>query len=171
LRNLIYSLVASLAVVLILVTVVVRPDPEQTGAVNYHDIAQRSQVDSAEVLIDPELPAAWTANAASLTKAADGVSTWHVGFITPEYEYIGVKQGIEANQTWVSGQLDEHLPTGTMTVAGLEWTVYDYRESEDPGNLAFAMVSTLGASDVVLYGTAPTTEFELLATEIVEQER
>ncbi|MEG0162069.1 MAG: DUF4245 family protein, partial [Aurantimicrobium sp.] len=54
----------------------------------------------------------------------------------------------------------------TVTIDGQQWTVYDNRSMNDAGNVEYAMVTTLGRSTVVLYGTADDAEFEQLATSI-----
>lgn len=173
LRNLIYSLIATLAIVLLLVVVVVRPDPTIIEPTDYQTIAAEAQVDSEVPLIAPDLPAGFTSNNAELTTATDGVSTWYVGLITPSKEFIGFTQGIESNPTWIAQQLDQHLPTGTDSIEGIDWDVYDYRDAEDPGNLAFAMVATFGDESVdatgtsyVLFGTADSNEFRTVAASI-----
>lgn len=171
LRNLIYSLIATLIVVLVLVAVVVRPNPDARGTVDYQRVASESQVNASVPLAAPELPETWTANDASLTTGADKVVTWYVGFITPKSEFIAMKQGIAANDTWVSQQLNELSPTGTTVVDGVTWDVYDHRDAKDPGNYAYALVAASGPDTYVLYGTAATTEFETLATSIVEGQK
>ena len=169
LRNLIYSLIATLVVVLVLVAVVVRPNPEARGTVDYHQVAADAQVDSAVDLADPELADAWSANDASLTTSADGISTWYVGFITPESQFISLKQGIAANETWVSQQLEQLAPTSVTEVGGLTWDVYDDRDGDDPGNLAYSLVTTVDGTSYVLSGTADDAEFTELATQIAEE--
>lgn len=173
LRNLIYSLVATLALVLLLVVVVVRPDPTVLEPIDYQTVAAEAQVDSDVPLIAPELPSGYTSNSAELTTSADGVSSWYVGLVTPSNEFVGFTQGIESNPTWIAQQLDQHLPTGTDTVDGVVWDIYDYRDSSDPGNLAFAMVATFGDGNVsadgtsyVLFGTADSNEFRTVAASI-----
>jgi hypothetical protein len=168
LRNLVYSLVATLVVVLVLVAVVVRPNPDARGTVDYHQVATDAQVDADVPLSNPDLPDTWTANDASLTTSTDGISTWYIGFITPDSQFISLKQGIAANETWVAQQLDLLAPTSTTDVGGLTWDVYDNREGKDPGNLAYSMVTTVDGTSYVLSGTADTDEFTDLATDIAE---
>ena len=188
-RNLIYSLIATLILVLVIVAVVVRPAPEESPAIDYHAIAADSQVSSSIPLVDPNLPPSFTSNSAELTNSADGVSTWYIGLITPTDEFIGVTQGINANPTWVSQQLEERTPTGTETIDGRIWDVYDHRDEKDPGNLAYAMVATFAGvepgddttgqvsangTSYILFGTADSNEFRTVAasvgTELTEAE-
>lgn len=162
--NLVLSLAACLAVVLVLVLVVVRPNVSNQPDVDYRQVASEAQPGIATPLATPKLPTEWSANAARLdAEAADGVTSWYIGFITPNQQFIALRQGLDGNATWVANQVDNARPTGTRTIAGTTWDVYDQRTKHDPGNLAYAMSTTSGTSSYVLYGTAQTTEFTALA--------
>ena len=168
LLNLIVATLASLAIVLFLVVVVVRPAPEQTAAIDYATIAAEAQGGSSEPLVVPALPQGWTANAARFDRRSE-VLTWYIGFVTPRSEFIAFNQGIDANTTWQAAVLDGSEATGETTIGGIRWTVYDHRAADDPGNHAYALSGTVGASTFVLHGTAPDAEFEALATTIAAE--
>ena len=159
-RNLIWALVATLIVVLFLVLVVVRPEFQTADPIDYGTVASQAQADAP--LAAPVLPTGWSANRADLTKSGD-IQVWYVGFITPSDQFIALNQGIDANPTWVDNLLDSAKPSGAVTIDGTEWTVYDRRTSDDPGNLAYALVTEAGESTYVLHGTASDDEFALLA--------
>ncbi len=168
--NLVIALAASLLVVFVIVVVVVRPD--QAGppkAVDWSSVARDAQQSVSTKLVDPRLPKTWSANRAELVDAKsspDGIASWQIGFITPSTQYIGLVQGIKADATWVSSQLQQKKATGDASFGGFRWQVYDHRSDDHPGNLAYALVTTVGDSTVVLAGTASDGEFATLATEI-----
>jgi len=162
--NLVLALAASLAIVLVLVLVVVRPTQPPRAAIDYAAVAAQEQPGVDEPLASPTLPPEWTANAATLDTGTDDITTWSIGFITPEDQFIALRQGIDANPAWLANRLDKLSPTGTEVIDGVEWAVYDNRDSRDPGNLAYAMSTTSGLSSFALYGTAETAEFLTLAT-------
>jgi Protein of unknown function (DUF4245) len=161
--NLLLSIGASLVLVLFLVLVVVRPTAQTPSTVDWKRVAAEAQPTVAEPLARPVLGDAWTANNAELATGADGIQTWYVGFITPQEQFIGLTQGIAANPTWVANQVAAKVATGTETIDGTTWTVFDYRASKDSGNLAFAMTADIAYSSIVLFGTASTAEFDSLA--------
>ena len=161
-RNLIWALVATLIVVLFLVLVVVRPDLQAADPVDFGTVASQAQPGIDETLAAPVLPSGWTSNRADLTKSGD-IPVWYIGFITPSDQFIALNQGVNANATWVDNLLDRAKPTGSTIIDGTEWTVYDHRSSDDPGNLAYALVTVAGDSTYVLHGTASDGEFALLA--------
>ncbi|WP_144766262.1 DUF4245 domain-containing protein [Curtobacterium sp. 9128] len=168
--NLVLALIASFGIVLFLVAVVARPESTVDRDVDYRQVA--SQADVAGVtLAAPPLPRTYSANRADFTdKTADGVRIWTVGFLTPDKQYVGLHQGIDANPTWVANQLDQHAATGTRSIGGTKWTVYDRRdEGRDAGNQAYSLVATFGRSTVVLAGTADDASFRTIASGVAEQ--
>lgn len=164
-RNLIWALVATLIVVLFLVLVVVRPDVQAADPVDFGTVASQAQPGVDATLAAPVLPSGWSSNRADLTTSGD-IPVWYVGLITPSDQFIALNQGINANGTWVDNLLERAQPTGDVTIDGVAWTVYDHRDADDPGNLAYALVTVVGDSTYVLHGTASDGEFALLAQAI-----
>jgi hypothetical protein len=169
LLNLVLALGASLLVVLVIVLIVPRSDAPMEPDIDVAPIAEQAQIASDDPLAVPELPEGWRANAAELrTSTVDGVTAWYVGYLTPSDEYIGMYQGLEANPTWVAGLLERTLASGTTTIDGIEWTVYDNRDSgDDVGNARYGLTTEAGGSTFVLLGTATPEEFLTLATALV----
>ena len=73
------------------------------------------------------------------------------------------------NETWIAAQLEGAHATGSTGIAGINWKVYDQRARPDTGNLAYAMSATRESSSYVLYGTAQTSEFEVLAKALAQE--
>ena len=168
LLNLVVALLGSLLVVVFLVSVVVRPAPEASDGIDFVAVAEEAQGGADAPLLAPVLPPGWTANDARFQTTAQ-VPTWYVGFLTPGEQYIGLDQGIGANPTWQATLLDNAEQTGTVTIDGIPWTVFDQRDAQDPGNFAYSLATTHGDSTVLLHGTAEDDEFVLLATAIAAQ--
>lgn len=168
--NLMLALVASLGIVLLVVLVAARPSVDSTPQVDYQKLAADAQPTVSAPLARPILPDNWSANSAKLHTGADGVVTWYVGFITPTPQYIGLTQGLKANPTWIATQLNNSRSTGTETISGLTWTVYDQRgSSKAQGNDNYALVTTIDGSSLVLHGSADTAEFRTLAMALATQ--
>jgi hypothetical protein len=167
-RNLVGSLVASLAVVAVIVLIVPRSDTPIERDVDVASIAAQAQVGLEQELAVPELPEGWRSNDASLRQSeADGVTAWYAGYLTPSDEYAGMYQGLGANPTWTADLLANTVASGVVTIDGVEWTVYDNRESDaDVGNARYGLVTEAGESTFVLLGTAAPEEFETLARAI-----
>ncbi|MEP6480994.1 MAG: DUF4245 domain-containing protein [Rhodoglobus sp.] len=163
--NLVVALVASLGIVLFLVVVVVRPTPSAAPAIDYASIGADAQQSTSQPLVIPALPAGWSANNAEFGKKSE-VLDWYIGFVTPSTQFVAFDQGIDANATWLAAQLNNSKSTGSTTIDGLSWLVYDRRSESNTGNYNYSMSAIVGSSTIVLHGTAPTSEFELLAASI-----
>lgn len=163
--SLIGATIASLAIVLFLAVPVMRSGPAPFESVDYRAVAAEARAPGDEPLIAPALPTGWSANSAE-NRTTEQVPTWYIGFVTPKTQFIAVEQGIGANPTWLAAVLDRGQPTGTTTIGGLTWSVYDRRASKDAGNFAYSLSTTVGGSTVVLHGTAVDAEFEVLAAAI-----
>lgn len=166
-NNLVYSLLVTVGLVAVIYFLVPRADGETNWQVDYVAQSEIASTSLGESLLVPAMPEQWRANAAELRNATNGqVTSWYIGFITPSDKFIAFNEAFDANETWVANELKEYPATGTVTIDGQQWTVYDNRSMNDAGNVEYAMVTTLGRSTVVLYGTADDAEFEQLATSI-----
>ncbi len=162
--NLVFALLASLGVVALVVLVVVRPSSIPRDPIDYAAVAADAQGSVDVPLVVPDLPAGWTANRAELeTGTGDGIDSWQIGLLTPGEQYIGLVQGVRVDQRWVSEQTGDAEATDRLTIGDRVWQIYDRRDVEDPGNLAYAMTTTDGDATIVLGGTATDAEFEVLA--------
>jgi hypothetical protein len=173
-NNLVYSLLATLALVAVIVLIVPRGNPSATKpAVDYPAIAQQAQGTEPDPLLVPKLPSGWKSNNAELrTKTSDGVDSWYVGFVTPAQQFIGVTQGFAANDSWVSDQVNKSRIAGTREIDGVTWDVYDNRTSgSDDGNVEYALTTTSGDSTIIVFGTAEDAEFRTMATSLADQIR
>lgn len=168
--NLVLALLASLGVVALIFLVVVRPQSVEREPVDWAANARDAQSEFDVPLVAPSLPEGWTANRAEAGgDGADGVQTWRIGFLTPSGQYIGLVQGVDANDTWVSQQTVQAEATDRILIGGTGWTAYDRRDVDDPGNVAYALVATFDRSTVVLGGTATDDEFATLAEAVTAE--
>jgi hypothetical protein len=167
--NLVIALLASLAVVAVIVLVVVRPQTVERDPVDYAAVAVDAQRQVDAPLAVPRLPEGWSANRAEFERVGDGISNWEIGFLTPSGEYIGFVQGVGADDRWVSDETAEAQATDLIEIDGTGWNVYDRRDVPDPGNLAYILVGTFDPSVVVLGGTASDEEFRVLAEAVSAQ--
>ncbi|HEY8281629.1 MAG TPA: DUF4245 domain-containing protein [Leifsonia sp.] len=165
-NNLVYSLIATVALVAVIVLVVPRGNPTASApAVDYAAVAAQGQGSEPDRLLVPRLPSGWTSNNAELrTRTPDGVDSWYVGLLTPGKQYIGITQGFTANESWTSEQVNRSMIKGTRTIDGVRWDVYDNRTSStDNGNVAYALATTAGKSSIVVFGTAADADFRTVA--------
>jgi hypothetical protein len=172
-RNLILALLASLAVVLFVVLVVIRPDNTSVKYVNYRSVAASAQPSVSQPLVAPALPATWKSNSAVLKDGDGDGTTWYVGLITPKQQFIAIEEGISTGDTWFGSLLGKAQPTGHATIAGVRWTIYDQRTTADSGNFQYSLTATVAHIHFVLHGSAAGTahvpaEYAQVATGVAQ---
>jgi hypothetical protein len=94
------------------------------------------------------------------------VREWYVGFLTDSEGFIALVQGFDTNPTWLNDTLQGATGAQTVTIAGVEWSLYDRRGLDAVGNRQYALVTEGAESTIVLYGTASEDEFALVATAV-----
>lgn len=161
-RNLILALLASLAIVLFVVLVVVRPSTNLVATVNYRSVAAQAQQTETVRLASPSLPKSWSANDAELKAGPGSAQTWYIGFITPQHQFIALEQGIGRTSAWFGSVIGAVHSTGHVTIDGIRWTIYDQRTNSSAGNFGYSMTATIGASRFILHGSADNSEFQTL---------
>lgn len=175
-NNLIYSLLACGALVLIMVLITPRPTENLVKPVDYQSVASQVADSSGFPVVAPALLGhGWYSNSARWnSKTADGVDNWYVGFVGPNNQYLGITQGYATNPTWVVLQLKGNLPTGATTIGGLRWTVWQSTTKNDPAKTRdYALVTDVKSGDrtdqVLVYGTAGKAEFKKFAALVAER--
>jgi hypothetical protein len=170
-NNLVYSLLATLVTVLVLVLIVPRSDTPLDRDVDFAAVAAQVQPSVSEQLVVPVLPPGWRANTAEWRAgASDDVANWYIGLLTAQNEFIGLTQAVDANPTWLAGQLNKASPSATVTIDGIVWDVYrNPAKAEDQGNFESALVTEAGANTYLLIGTADDEELAIVAGALSEQ--
>lgn len=170
--NLLWALGATLLIALVLVLLVTRPDQPIPGSPQLADIDVAATASQAASTLgaSPVVPDidGWVANAARLESPTGDVTSWYVGQLTQDGDFIGLRQGVDANPTWVAQQVAAARQTGERTIAGVVWDEYDRRATDPTGITAFSLVAEIGASTIVLFGTANDDDFDALAASVVE---
>ncbi len=176
-NNLVFSLLVSVALMILLVLIVPRgTDQWSDYSVNVAEAASQNASAAGVPLIAPQVDDTWLAKQAHIRpqKAGD-ITEWYIGYTTENEAYAAVSQsftssGQPVNETWVSQQLEGQDPTGTETIGGLTWTVYDHPErSHDESNVVFGMQTQVGAMTVLVYGTDRPEVLRMLAAEVANQ--
>lgn len=170
-KNLLWALAATIGVAAVLVLLSSRPDAPIAGSPQLADIdVATTAAEAAPSLgVTPAVPEleGWGANAARLEASTDDVTSWYVGYLTPDGDYVGMRQGVDANPTWVSQQVSAARTTGDRTIAGVHWSEYDRRSTDPTGINSYSLVATIDASTIVLFGTASDDHFDDIATAVV----
>jgi Protein of unknown function (DUF4245) len=93
-----------------------------------------------------------------------------VGFVLPRSEFLSYTEGLNGNGTWLADVLGSAPAGGTTTIGGRTWRVYDQRRlGEAAGNVAYALATRIGTTDLVVAGTATPAETRSLAAALAAE--
>ena len=123
------TMLVVLAFVVLIVLLVPRPGqlPRPQVDVGAAVSGVESQIGFRPV-VPTGLPTGWTPNAAQ-TRDADGVKTFHIGYITDKGLYAGVDQAASISKQWLNANDAEGTAVGEVRVDGVRWQQL-YREDQ-----------------------------------------
>lgn len=156
-RNLVWSVLASLGLVALLVIVVVRPDTNLVEEIDWQEVAEQSADQLPGEPVVPMLSDLWSSNRAEVSQEPGADVTWSIGLLGPEDSYVFVDQGFGANDAWVAARVEQSASTGKVLLGyapnQVEWLEYDRRDMDPTGNNAYVVVFEYEDSIVVVGGT------------------
>lgn len=163
-NNLVFSLLATLGMVLLIVLIVPRGSDVWKGhSVDVAKAAAEIAPTAGHPLVVPEVPEGWQAKQAELRSGTGGIAYWYIGYTTVTASggeaYAAVVQAFTADgspvdEAWIAQQLEAQAATGTETVGGFEWTVYDHGDrNADAANMLFGLQTQLEQTSLLVYGT------------------
>ena len=121
-KNMVWGLLACLAVVALIGLVVQRPADEKITPVDYSGrLAAARKVSPYPVLAPEPLPQGWTATSAQATGEPGQPFTWHLGVISDQRRYVGLEQSNGDAQRFLADKVGATVEDGTSTVAGTTW--------------------------------------------------
>jgi len=163
LRSLIISMVVIMVAVLAWVAMVPRVSEINQPAVDVSSVARQVRQETGWAISQPVLPAGWKATNVRFETAADGVRTWHAGYLSPDGQYLSIDQTAAAggSDSWISDRTSRGRTEGTLAAAGKTWL-----KLSAPDILQRSLVSKgTSAPDLatVLSGTAPYAQLARFA--------
>lgn len=168
-RGMVISMAVLLMLILPFLWLAPKPDAQPYRAdVNVSEeagfVAEQAEFTPAA----PELGENWTANYARWeANSQDGVPTWSVGYLSPDYRLVEMVQTAESNPTWLA-QRTELIPvTDQKDLGGIAWDIH-HRDPSGKQEEFTAWVGTLDDSTVILTGKATEGEFEHVAKTLAE---
>ncbi|MDQ1287739.1 MAG: hypothetical protein QG622_1304 [Actinomycetota bacterium] len=121
-RDLVLSLLVIIGMVAVIVALVPFPNSVPRQAV---DVAAAARGSTGRLGFAPavpgSLPSGWTATNVGVRRSADGITTWHIGYLTPDGHYASIEQAAEVTPRWLEIMDSGAVPVGTETVDGTTW--------------------------------------------------
>lgn len=161
--DIVRSMLAVLAVVAVVVLVFARPQGPIERPVDLAGSVADARAAGLDVAA-PRLPAGWRPTGARFAPdTAEGLPTWHVGYLTPDDTYAGVDVTRGATPAWVAGVVgdEDAEASGDRDVAGTPWQVW-----EAPGSSVTGLVHARGDTTTVVSGRASGRQLAVLAAAV-----
>jgi hypothetical protein len=150
-------------VVAVIVLITLRTPGQAVRPIDYTGtLTQVRQAAPFPALAPQGLPAGWRPTSATYdppqTTGLAGVAQWHLGYVTPSDQYVGLEQWNGDLQALLADQLDGPQQTGTVVLAGVPWTRWTSVEGDRRA------LTRTGEGAVIVHGTGSWTELETFAT-------
>lgn len=164
-RNLIAALLVTVGIVAVIYLGVPRGTLADPEPVDVPAAASSASASVGHPLLVPETPSEWRANSARL----EG-SMWRVVYAWPS-GYLRVAQGVDAPEGWAPRQLGNVSPSGSVTIAGIDWDEYVIPSGSRGDTVTYALSTPAGTDTVLIYGAMDAADAATAATGIADQIR
>ena len=169
-NNLLLSLLATAAMVLLVVLIVPRDESSRIPKIDYTAVAIEASKSSGNEIIVPELPGGWWSNKAQwLGQPADAVPRFEVGFVGPKNEYIGETHAFGVNPTWIALSMKDVVLAENYSnpESNFKWEIYKSPVVHEPAKTKDTIwMLQLGDEAIQLYGTGSKNQFAAITQSI-----
>ncbi|WP_137844007.1 DUF4245 family protein [Microbacterium sp. 2FI] len=167
-RNLVAALLATLAVVAVIIFAVPRGTPPEREPIDVASVAAGFAAAEGRTVIAPDAPEDWLVNGASIE--GDGPRAWTIVYV-PDDGWLRVAQGFDADEAWPTRVLSGADVDGTVTIDGVTWDRYDIEDPSRAGNISVALSTQAGPDTIMIYGIADDETLEQAAAAISDDVR
>ncbi|WP_029144565.1 DUF4245 family protein [Microbacterium luticocti] len=169
-RNLIAALLATLAVVAVIVLTGPRGTMDTTAAIDVSAVAHDAASAYGRTVVVPHVPADWRVNSAGIT--GDQQPTFTVVYATgADSGFLRVAQGFDADAAWDARLLRGAGADGTVTIDGIDWTRYAIADPDRNGNITYAIGTDAGPDRILVYGATDAKTAATAAAGLADQIR
>lgn len=166
-RNLLTALFVSLALVLVIVWGVPRGETPERPAIDVAAVAAAAEDAIGQDVVVPEAPEEWRVNAARVESGA--TETWKVTYAPDDSGFLIFTQAFGADETWAAQTLGGAAPTGSTTIDGIVWDVYEFSDPSANANVSYALGTQAGADHVLVYGSTTPERAAAVASLVSDQ--
>ena len=169
-RNLIAALLATLAVVAVIIFAVPRGEPPAREPIDVAAVAQQIEAAEGRTVIVPDAPEEWRVNSAKVDD--DSTRAWTIVYAPAdenERGFLRVAQGFDADPTWATRVLDGADVEDSVTIDGVQWDRYDIDDPSRSGNVSAALSTQAGPDTILIYGSADDETLEQAAAAVSAQ--
>jgi len=92
------------------------------------------------------------------------IPVWHLGYVTPETQYVEVEQSATTKLKFLESRLANTTPAGSVVIDGATWNVYD-------GSAQHVLIRQEKGVTTAVSGTAPLEELKTVAGSLATQKQ
>ena len=169
-RNLVAALLATLAVVVVIIFAVPRGTPPEREPIDVAAVAESIAASEERTVITPEMSDGWVVNNAGI-EGNGSVRAFTVVYAPAGEDqrgFLRVAQGFDADEAWAARVLSGSAPQDTVTIDGITWERYDL-DPDRTGNITVALATDAGTDTVLIYGAAAEKALEETARSVTDQ--
>jgi hypothetical protein len=169
-RNLVAALLATLAVVVVVILAVPRGTPPAREPIDVAAVAERIAASEQRTVITPEMSDGWVVNNASI-EGNGSVRAFTVVYAPAGEDqrgFLRVAQGFDADEAWAARVLSGSAPQDTVIIDGITWDRYEL-DPERTGNISVALAADAGTDTVLIYGAVGEKALEETARSVTDQ--
>jgi hypothetical protein len=174
-KNMIYSMLAVLVVAFAWWSLMPNPDEPQRRPAEVEQAAGFAAREADWPVWSPVgLPETWSGTSVSYA-TIDGVPTWRMGWVSPQTEYVALRQTVDPPESWsgeVLRDLEQQGPVALQGPAGeQDWDVYTGVDRNGVPEVALVLAPTPDQpATTIVHGTADVPEIAVFveALEVAE---
>ncbi|WOF24383.1 DUF4245 family protein [Microbacterium betulae] len=166
-RNLLTALFVSLVVVVVIVWGVPRGETPERPEIDVAGVAANAEESIGRDVVVPDAPESWRVNDARIEAGAP--ESWKITYAPEDAGFIVLSQAFDADGTWAARSLGGAAPTGSVTIDGIVWDVYEFSDPAANANISYALGTQAGADHVLVYGST-TPELAADAASLVSDQ-
>lgn len=162
-RNMVWSVLAVLGIVLAWWSITFNPQESQRRAPEVTQTATYVAQEADWPVWVPELGEGWTPTVVWFDPIED-VQTWHVSYTSPQGRYVALHQAADVTPEWMATVLKGADEVGTVDLGGpageQSWTQWRGAPDSNAEHGYVLGPEQTGGTTVALHGTATQEEFE-----------
>lgn len=168
-RNLVAALIATLAVVAVLIFAVPRGEPAPRAPIDVAAVAQQIGAAEGRLVVAPDAPEGWRVNSAKIDDVGSA-RAWTIVY-APETGFLRIAQGFDVDAAWPARVLAGADVEGTVTIDGVTWDRYAIDDPARSANISGALSAQAGTDTILVYGSVDDASLEQAAAAVTPQIR
>ena len=96
--------------------------------------------------------------------SGEPIPVWHLGYVTPATQYVEVEQSATMQLKFLTAQLAQTAPAGSVVIDGETWNIYD-------GKSQHALIRQVNGVTTAVTGTASINELKTVAGSLATQKQ